>query len=178
MRPSPASTQRTHGLRSRGRCGTGIGTRAASLSAVCGGMWARRICESLDPRASEVLADTDPTERARDVHRPSRAVLGPSSLAVGCGYYRSAAIALFAWMSGLLRRFKWHSVEQTASPCSIRRLRAPGRRHSGTRRHRRKWFAIVFTTDEAATTREVAHRPPPVDHRRDQGRRDADLGGG
>src|SRR5215831_3495533 len=27
----------------------------------CGGIWARRICESLDPRASEVLADTDPT---------------------------------------------------------------------------------------------------------------------
>ena len=64
-----------------------------------------------------MLADTDPTERAREVHRPTRAVLGPSSLAVGCGYYRSAAFALFAWMSGLLRRFKWHSVEQTAFPC-------------------------------------------------------------
>ena len=64
-----------------------------------------------------MLADTDPTERARDVHRPTRAVLGPSSLAVGCGSYRSAAFALFAWMSGLLRRFKWHSVEQAASPC-------------------------------------------------------------
>ena len=63
-----------------------------------------------------MLADTDPTERAREVHRRSRAVLGPSSLAVGCGYYRSAAFALFAWMSGLLKRFKWHSVEQTASP--------------------------------------------------------------
>lgn len=64
-----------------------------------------------------MLADTDPTESAREVHRPTRAVLGPSSLAVGCGYYRSAAFALFAWMSGLLRRFKWHSVEQTAFPC-------------------------------------------------------------
>ena len=63
-------------------------------------------------------------------------------------------------------------------PLSIRRLRAPGRRHSGTRRHRMNRFAIEFTTDEAAPTREVARRPPPVDHRRDQGRRDADLGGG
>ena len=64
-----------------------------------------------------MLADTDPTERTQEVHRRSRAVLGPSSLAVGCGYYRSAAFALFAWMSGLLRRFRWHSVEQTASLC-------------------------------------------------------------
>ena len=64
-----------------------------------------------------MLADTDPTERTLEVHRRCRAVLGPSSLAVGCGYYRSAAFALFAWMSGLLRRFRWHSVEQTASLC-------------------------------------------------------------